>query len=87
MKKQNKYILAVYIGFILQLLTVIFSMLVCEKLSPLRFLSVNSKNFRLRRICAFDELSTKSDSFVVVLLVFIAINAIIEWFWINKNKA
>ena len=73
MKRQSKYILSVYIGFIFQLLTVIFSMLVCEKISPLRLLSV-------------DELSTKSNSFVVVVLVFIAINAIIEWFWINKNK-
>lgn len=73
MKKENKYILSVYIGFIFQLLTVIFSMLVCEKISFLRLLS-------------FDELSSKIDFFIGVALVFIAINAIIEWFWIDKNK-
>lgn len=73
MKKQSKYILSVYIGFIFQLLTVIFSMLVCEKFSYLRLLS-------------FENLKSQIDSFCVIALVFIGINTVIEWFWISEDK-
>lgn len=70
---KNKYILAVYIGFIFQLLTVIFSMLICEKFSCLRLLSI-------------DELHSKFYLVFKFTIVLILINAIIEWFWIDKNK-
>lgn len=73
MKQTKKYVLSVYVVFILELLTLICSMAFSESFLGFNTLSIN-------------ELQNNIDYIVVVAAFFILIDCVIESRWIDKDK-
>lgn len=73
MKQTKKYVLSVYVVFILELLTLICSMAFSESFLGFNTLSIN-------------ELQNNIDYIVVVAAFFILIDCVIESRWVDKRQ-